>query len=282
MNTDHWKYVDDLTVAEALHLKAALVEDTENILVKPLSYHDRFEQILPEGTSKVQKQLEELETHAVKNEMKINKKKTKSMFFNSARTRDFTPKLNINNETIELVEEMKLLGVQITSDMKWNKNTNYITKKAFQRLWMIQRLKQMGASVEELIDVYSKQVRSVLEYAAEVWHSVLTVANRTSIERVQKASLAIILGSYICYSNALEVTSLERLDTRRVALCLKLARSSIKNPKFSNWFVEDTNINNTRRLKKNLKDVHTRTRRFRESTIPYLTQLLNEKGFISV
>ena len=144
-------------------------------------------------------------------------------------------------------------------------------------------LKQMGASVEELIDFYSKQIRSVLEYAAVVWHSGLTVANTTSIERVQKAALAIILGqSYICYSNALEVTSLERLDTRRVALCLKFARSSIKNPKFSNWFVEDTNINNTRRLKKNLKDVHTRTRRFRESTIPYLTQLLNEKGFLSV
>ena len=167
---------------------------------------------------------------------------------------------------------MKLLGVKISSDMKWNNNTNYITKKAFQRLWMLRRLKQMGASDQELLDVYCKQVRSVLEYAAVVWHAGLTVANTTSIERVQKASLAIILGQrYISYSNALKVTSLERLYTRRVALCLKFAKRSIKNPKFRNWFVEDNNIANTRRIKKNLKDVHTRTRRFRESTIPYLT-----------
>ena len=141
----------------------------------------------------------------------------------------------------------------------------------------------MGASDQELLDVYCKQIRSVLEYAAVVWHAGLTVANTTSIDRVQKASLAIILVKrYICYSNALEVTSLERLDKRRVALGLKLARSSIKNPKFSNWFLEDTKITNARRIKKNLKDVHTRTRRFRESTIAYLTQLLNEKGFTSV
>ena len=51
------------------------------------------------------------------------------MLFNSSKTKDFTPKLVIDNETIELVEEMKLLGVQITSDMKWNINTNYLQRK---------------------------------------------------------------------------------------------------------------------------------------------------------
>ena len=102
----------------------------------------------------------------------------------------------------------------------------------------------------------------------------------TCIQRVQKACLAIILGQrYISYSNALQVASIDRLDTRREALCLKMATSLIKHTKFSSWFVEDDKIINTRQLKKNLKDVHTRTRRFKESTIPYLTQLLNKKGF---
>ena len=129
--------------------------------------------------------------------------------------------------------------------------------------------------------MYCKQIRSVLEYAAVVWHPGLTVLNSTNIERVQKACLAIILGQrYISYSNALQISSMYRLDTRREALCLKFARTSIKNKKFSNWFMKDSKIIETRRLNKNLKDVHTRTRRLRESTIPYLTQLLNLKGFI--
>ena len=282
IETDHWKYVDDLTVAEAILLKETLVEDEANILESPLTYHDRFELVLPEAASKVQKQLEKIETHAKDNEMKINKKKTKAMLFNTSKTKDFTPKLKIDNETIDLVEEMKLLGVKITSDMKWNENTEFITKKAFSRLWMIRRLKLIGANQEELLDVYIKQIRSVLEYAAVVWHSGLTEINSRNIERVQKACLAIILGQgYISYRNALQLTSLDRLDSRREGLCLKFARSTIKNPKFKHWFEEDIKIIETRRLKKNLKEVHCRTKRFRESTIPYLTQLLNMKGVTS-
>ena len=132
--TDHWKYVDDMTVGEAIILKETLVDDEDNILDNPLTYLDRFQLVLPEAKSKVQMQLKELETHASQNEMKINNKKTKSMLFNSAKTKDFTSKLKIDNDIIELVEEMKLLGVKITSDIKWNKNTEYITQKALDDL----------------------------------------------------------------------------------------------------------------------------------------------------
>ena len=156
-------------MAEAILLKETLVEDVANILESPLTYHDRFELVLLEAASKVRKFFENLEKHAQNNEMKINKKKTKTLLFNTSKTKDFTPKVKIDNETIDLVEEIKLLGVKITSDMKWNENTEYITKKAFSRLWMIRRLKLIGANQEELLDVYVKQIRSVLEYAAVVW-----------------------------------------------------------------------------------------------------------------
>ena len=87
----------------------------------------------------------------------------------------------------------------------------------------------MGANDDELLDVYCKQIRSVLEYAAVVWHPGLTAANSSSIERVQNACLAIILGQrYISYTNALQVASLDRLNTRREALFLKFARKKRK------------------------------------------------------
>ena len=106
-----------------------------------------------------------------------------------------------------------------------------ITKKAYSTLWMIRRLKLIGASQQELLDVYNRQIRSVLEYAAVVWQPGLTINSSTCIETVQKACLSIILGqSYINYSNALQLASIERLDTRRDALCLKFARNAIKKP----------------------------------------------------
>ena len=71
------------------------------------------------------------------------------MLFNTAKKNAFTPALKINNEALEVVEEMKLLGVKITTDLKWNSNTKFITTKTYARLWMMRRLKLLGASNSE-------------------------------------------------------------------------------------------------------------------------------------
>ena len=113
--------------------------------------------------------------------------------------------------------------MQITSDLKWENNTQYITEKAYTRLWMIKGLKILGCNTQELLYVCIKQIRSVREEAAVVWHSGLTSKSITDIERVQKACLAIILGKKYTkipkYQNALELTGLVKLSTRRDTLC---------------------------------------------------------------
>ena len=85
-----------MTLAEALDLKTDLVDDEHETLEKPLKYHSRTNQILPDETSQVQKQLIELEEYAHANEIKINKDKTKVMLFNTAKTRDFPPNMKID------------------------------------------------------------------------------------------------------------------------------------------------------------------------------------------
>ena len=59
-------------------------------------------------------------------------------------------------------------------------------KKAFSRLWILRRLKPLGASTMELLDVYQKQVRCIVEYASPVWTGGLTLDEVHQIERVQK------------------------------------------------------------------------------------------------
>ena len=86
------------------------------------------------------------------------------MLFNTSRKYDFTQALTINKNKLEVVEELKLIGVQITNDLKWNLNTKNITTKAYTRLWIIRRLKLLGANNSELVDCLVKQDRSVLEY----------------------------------------------------------------------------------------------------------------------
>ena len=149
------------------------------------------------------------------------------MQFNSSTKFDFNSKLSLVNGTnLSLVENYQLLGVIIQSNMKWDLNTNYICGKAYDRIWMIRRLKALGATCSELVDVYNKQVRCVLEMAAPVWTPALTKCQVTQIERVQMTVCSVILGfSYCGYSSAGKTHNLMSLSDRRVELCTTFSKS---------------------------------------------------------
>ena len=57
---------------------------------------------------------------------------------------DFIPRIELDNTELELVEQMKLLGVIIQSDMKWIVNTEYIVKTAYKQPWVIRRPELIG------------------------------------------------------------------------------------------------------------------------------------------
>jgi hypothetical protein len=61
-----------------------------------------------------------------------------------------------------------MLGVQVRSDLSWRSNTVAMCQNAYARLWMLRRLKLLGASEVELLDVYDKQIRCMAEFAAPV------------------------------------------------------------------------------------------------------------------
>ena len=172
---------------------------------------------------------------------------------------------------------MKLLGIIIQSNMKWNSNTANLTKKGWSRLWILRNLKRLGGSEDQLMKVYIQQVRSVLEMTCPVWHPGLTQIERTNIERLQKTALAIIRGkNHTTYRDALIYFNMKTLDERRNELCLKFAKKALKSEKFCKWFSKNYNIVNTRCPKTSLREVYTRTSRYAKSPLPYLTKLLNK------
>ena len=274
----HAKYVDDMTAAHAVNLKDDLTINAQKVWVKPPLKRERFEQELRDDKNLMQEQIKDLCQYADENEMKLNKDKTKVMLFNSAKQSDFMPEIVVGDENLEVVEEFKLLGVMLTSNLKWETNTDYITKKAYKRLWMIRRLKNLGMCTKSLVKIFTTQIRSVLEFGAVTWHPMLTKENSNAIERLQKTALAIILSpDYRSYDEALDITKLERLDKRRIALSINFAKKATKHPEHSKWFSkQDVNTNvKTRALKPQYKPVQARTNRLLKSPVPYLTQLLN-------
>ena len=155
-------------------------------------------------------------------------------------------------------------------------NTESIVRRAANKLWLIRRLKNMGANKEELLDMYKKHCRSILEYAVPVWNGALTDYEIKSIERVQKMALHIILGElYVNYQNALKMANLETLEVRRTKLCLSFAKKAEKSDKYMHWF-RPKPIVNTRQPAVKYSEPIVRTDRLKNSAIPYLTRLLNQ------
>ena len=273
------KYIDDFTVAVSINLKNCLEKDLNCTEPRPLNYHSRTEHILPRHNNKMQDELDSLKRYADENEMVINQGKTKVILFNNRKSYDFLPKLMLsNNEYLEVVEEVKLLGLIIRSDLSWQANTDNMCKKAYSRLWVIRRLKQLGAEQEELTDVYRQQILSILEFAVPVWTPGLTQKQIHQIERVQKTALYVILGEHFTtYKVGLKLLKLETLKNRRQSLCTKFTTKVTQHEKFCSWFNERDQSHpfRTSSIPNKYKYIETRTNRFKNSPIPYITNIAN-------
>ena len=93
---------------------------------QPDAYRARTGHRLMNEKSKVFKQLHETKLYADQNNMKLNLAKTKLMLFNPCTSKDFMPEMVVENNIIELVEQVKLLGVVLSSNLSWSANTDYI------------------------------------------------------------------------------------------------------------------------------------------------------------
>ena len=80
------------------------------------------------------------------------------------------------------MEQIKLLGIIVTSDLRWHANTDYLCKQAYSRIWLLRNLKNLGASIPELLDTYIKQVRCIVELAAPVWTPGLKTVDIKKLE----------------------------------------------------------------------------------------------------
>jgi hypothetical protein len=59
----------------------------------------------------MQVMMDELKEYADAQEMVINKKKNKAILFSQARKYDCEPNISVDDEQLEVVEEIKLLGL---------------------------------------------------------------------------------------------------------------------------------------------------------------------------
>ena len=271
------KFIDDGTVAVSDDLQTYLIPDPIT-RPKPVKFEERSGHSLPPENNLLQSYIHKAEKYTKENNMKINKNKTNVIKFSFARKLDFPTELTFSDGTpVGSLSETTLLGVVITSDLKWQKNTSYICAKARKKLWVLRRMSSLDLSKQEMLDVYAKEVRSILEYAVPVWHPGITRKQSSEIEAIQKIAFRILLGpAYRGYSHACAVLGAQTLEERRQSICLKFATKNLKSENCL-FTKARTSHHNLRQRVKVVEQYKCNTSRFQRTSLPFLATLINDK-----
>ena len=134
----------------------------------------------------------------------------------------------VDDQTLEVVNSAKILGITLRNDFKWNDHVDDSTKRASKRLCLLKLLKRAGVDSDTLVKFYCTCVRSVLEYACQAFHSSLPLHLSKQIERIQKRALRILCPGE-SYEAALNITGLETLFDRRENLSVELFQNISNN-----------------------------------------------------
>ena len=219
---DMFKYADDTNVSEYIFNQeyTSSLQDVTNCIVNWSTY----------------------------NKFELNPIKCKEIVINFQRNEPVFPPIEINGINVERVEKATILGLLITQDMKWNAHVDKITTKAAKRLYLMKQLKRSGLSDNDLKCFYIASIRSILEYACQVFHYGLPEYLSDQIERIQKRALRIICPD-LSYSEAIEELDMETLKTRRKGLCTKVFKSIVNDKHHKIHHLLPTKHSNTYNLR---------------------------------
>ena len=239
---ERYKFVDDLSLLEIINL-ISIGLSSYNFKQHVASDIAVDELYLPAENIKSQDYMHQIESWTKSNKMKLNCQKIKVMIFNLTRNYQFSTRILLDNTLLEIIEETKLLGCVISSDLTWYRNTEYIVKRAYQRMVILNRLYSFCVPHDDLVTIYCLYIRSLLEQNSNVWASSITQEEIDDIESVQRVACRIILkDDYTGYTNALESLNLESLEARRQHLLLRFAKKSLKNPHSASMFPLNPNF----------------------------------------
>ena len=115
------------------------------------------------------------------NNLLLNVTKTKELIIDFRVKKNEKMPLTINEQAVEQVTSYKFLGTYISKDLKWNKNSVDIVKKARQRLFFLRTLSSFKVQQYILVNFYRAIIESILTRSVTVWFGS---ANKKDLEKM--------------------------------------------------------------------------------------------------
>jgi hypothetical protein len=143
---DCWKYFDDTTISEV---------------------------VSKGNTSTMQNSVDVVQNWSITNKLQLHDSKTKCKELRFCFTRSDHASLHesvvVCGNQLEVVTHARILGLTISSDLKWNKHILNTIKKANKWFYFIVQLKRAKVPTADILNFYCACIRQVLEYYCQVY-----------------------------------------------------------------------------------------------------------------
>ena len=124
--------------------------------------------------------------------MKINEEKCETIITSKGKTKlPWEIKIGINNKVIKQHKNIKILGVEIDQNLKFQKHVDKIINKMDKTNNLLKCLRGInwGASKNQLRMIYLALGRSHIDYAASIWSRRISKGQQERIEICQRRAL---------------------------------------------------------------------------------------------
>ena len=190
----------------------------------------------------LQQVLNKLSKWSSENGFKFSKSKTKCMHFCQSRKLHLDPELTLDGVQIEVVPELKFLGLLFDSKLSFIPHINYLSNKCQKALNLLRVVSSMdwGADRKVLLRLYRTLVRSKLDYGCIVYGSARQSYLR-NLDSIHNQGLRLALGAFKTSPvNSLYVEANEpSLNLRRKKLSLQYylkLKANRENPTYKAVF----------------------------------------------
>ena len=164
--------------------------------------------------------------------------------------------------------------------VKWGPYLSNCIKRGFSNLWILKRLVEIGAPLEDVQMTFVQRVRTHVEQNISLWAFSITKNTSNKIEKLQKAAVCIMLPLLSQnmkdkdYKSKLDILGLELLESRREKINNRFAKKTFDHSQHRKMFT--LNPKRTTRLCRRVIVPHAKTQRYERSSIPSLAKIINQ------
>jgi hypothetical protein len=189
-----WKYVDDSNISET---------------------------VKKDEVSHIQSTVDEFVRKSTVEKFVLNERKCKEMRISFTKSEKDFPSVMINNAPLEVVPHAKIMGLNVSDNLKWNYQVSELVQKSSRRLYFLTQLKRAKVGFFELVQFFKSCIRSLIEYACPVYHDGLPTYLSRDLENIQRRAMRIIYPTE-SYEDALLLSGLTSLFLRRQQITNKV------------------------------------------------------------